>query len=397
MEPVLRNNPESDMNPMELEQLHTSGVYAKRDITLVRGQGATLYDDQGKQYIDCVGGQGTANIGHCQAPVIQAISDQLNQLMICPEIFYHENRGIFYEALLKAVGPAYNRVYLCNSGTEAVEAGLKFARFLTGRTKILAAMRCFHGRTMGALSATWNKHYRTPFMPLVPDYDHFAYDNIDKLAEKIDDQTAAVILEAVQGEGGIYPGSTEFLQAARELCSEYGAILIIDEVQSGFGRTGQLFAYMHHGIQPDLITMGKSIAAGIPMGAVVLNKNMPDLQPGIHGSTFGGNPVATAAAIASLKFIQENKLVENAAELGAYFLAELSKIDSPLIREVRGKGLMIGVELKQKVAPYLAALAEEGVVALPAGMNVLRFLPPLVIKKEQIDQVLAAVKKVLSE
>ncbi|MBI9051567.1 MAG: aspartate aminotransferase family protein [Anaerolineaceae bacterium] len=385
------------METMQLEKNDTSGVYAKREISLVRGQGACLFDDQGKRYIDCVGGQGTANIGHCQPPVVQAITDQLNQLMICPEIFYHPNRGLFYDALLSALGPAYNRVFLCNSGTEAVEAALKFSRFLTGRTKILAAMRCFHGRTMGALSATWNKHYRQPFMPLVPDYDHFPYDNIDKMTAKIDDQTAAVILEVVQGEGGIYPGSTAFFQAARELCSKHGALLIIDEVQSGFGRTGKLFAFMHHDIQPDLITMGKSIAAGIPMGAVVLNQDVPDLRPGIHGSTFGGNPVATAAAIASLKFIQENHLVENAAEMGAYFVDQLQAIDSPLIREVRGKGLMIGMELKQKVAPILAKLAEEGVLALPAGMNVLRFLPPLVINKEQIDQVIAATRKALAE
>jgi acetylornithine/LysW-gamma-L-lysine aminotransferase len=382
---------------MEMEQTYTSGVYAKRDISLVRGQGALLFDDKGRQYIDCVGGQGTANIGHCQAPVVEAITAQLNQLMICPEIFYHQNRAVFYEALLSVLSPSYSRMFLCNSGTEAVEAALKFARFATGRTKILAAMRCFHGRTMGALSATWNKHYRTPFLPLVPDFDHFPYNNAEKLAEKIDDQTAAVILEVVQGEGGIYPGSSEFFQAAQNLCHQHGAMLIIDEVQSGFGRTGQMFAYMHHHIQPDLIVMGKSIAAGIPMGAVALHKDFPQLQPGIHGSTFGGNPVAAAAAIASLKFIQDNHLVQNAAEMGTYFQTQLQAINSPMIREVRGLGLMIGVELKQKVAPYLGKLAEEGVLALPAGMNVLRFLPPLVISKAQIDQVIAATAKVLAE
>ncbi len=385
------------MDFMTMEQTFTSGVYAKREMTLVRGQGALLYDDQGNEYIDCVGGQGTANIGHCQPAVVQAITEQINQLMICPEIFYHPNRAVFYQNLLQAFGPAYNRVFLCNSGTEAVEAALKFARFATGRQKILAAMRCFHGRTMGALSATWNKHYRTPFLPLVPEFDHFAYNNIEKMEAMIDDQTAAVILEAVQGEGGIYPADPAFLQAAQALCRKHGAMLVLDEVQSGFARTGQMFAYMHAGIEPDLVAMGKSIAAGIPMGAVALRKEFADLQPGIHGTTFGGNPVATAAAIASLKFIQENHLVENAAELGAYFQDGLRAISSPQIREVRGLGLMIGVEIKSKVAPTLAKLAEEGVLALPAGMNVLRFLPPLVISKEQIDQVLAAVARVLAE
>jgi LysW-gamma-L-lysine/LysW-L-ornithine aminotransferase len=384
------------MDFMTMEQTYTSGVYAKREMRLVRGQGALLYDDKGSEYIDCVGGQGTANIGHCQPPVVQAITEQLNQLMICPEIFYHQNRALVYESILHEL-EGFNRMFLCNSGTEAVEAALKFARYATGRQKILAAMRCFHGRTMGALSATWNKHYRTPFLPLVPEFDHFAYNNIEKLEAMIDDQTAAVILEAVQGEGGIYPADAEFLLAAQTLCRKHGAMLIMDEVQSGFGRTGRLFAFMHYGIQPDLVTMGKSIAAGIPMGAVALSKEFAEMQPGIHGSTFGGNPVACAAAIASLKFIQDNHLVQNAAELGTYFQKGLRAIQSPQIREVRGLGLMIGVEIKSKVSPYLAALADEGVLALNAGMNVLRFLPPLVINKQQIDQVLTAVSKVLAE
>lgn len=381
------------MNYRELESQHTSGVYAKRDITIVRGQGALLYDDTGREYIDCVGGQGAANLGHAQPAIAEAVAAQARTLISCPEMFYNDRRALLMERLTGLA--SMPRVFLCNSGTEAIEAAIKFARASTGREEIIAAMRSFHGRTMGALSATWNKKYRDPFEPLVPGFSHVPYNNLEKLEAAVTNHTAAVMLEIVQGEGGVYPGSTEFLQGAQELCRQRGVMLIIDEVQTGFGRTGKMFAYQHYELKPDLLCVAKSIAGGIPMGAVLMGERIGTLDTGIHGSTFGGNPLAAAASLAALDILEGQRLPERAAELGAYTLSRLGEIQSPLVREVRGLGLMVGIEIKQKVAPYLQGLMERGVLALPAGLTVIRLLPPLVITREQIDLAVDAIGNVL--
>jgi acetylornithine/LysW-gamma-L-lysine aminotransferase len=296
---------------------------------------------------------------------------------------------------LTALTPGLDRVFFCNSGTESVEAAIKFSRLSTSRTGIIAAMRGFHGRTMGSLSATWNKKYREPFAPLIPDFSHVPYNQIEALEKAVSDQTAAVILEPVQGEGGVYPADPGYLEAAQRLCSERGALLIIDEVQTGFGRTGKIFAYQHYGITPDLVCCAKSLAGGVPIGAVLIGGRVENLTPGVHGSTFGGNPLSCAAGLAALTAIEEENLCGQAAEKGAYLMGKLKAIQSPNIREIRGLGLMIGIELKQKVAPYLRALQEKRIIALNAGMTVIRLLPPLVISYDQIDQVLAALEEVL--
>ncbi len=379
-----------------IESTHTSGVYAKRDLTIVRGQGATLWDDQGCEYIDCVGGQGAANLGHAHPVIAAAIAGQAKTLISCPEMFYNDRRAELLSRLTALAPDGMQRAFLTNSGTEAVEAAFKFARHSTRRRKIIAAMRGFHGRTMGALSATWNKKYRTPFLPLVPDFQHMPYNNLEKLTAAIDDEAAAVILEVVQGEGGVYPGTAEYLLGAQQLCRGHGALLIIDEVQTGFGRTGKMFALEHHGLQPDLLCLAKSMAGGVPVGAVLLGERVGALPTGIHGSTFGGNPLAAAASLAALDVLEKEQLSQRAADLGVYLLAELQKIESPLIRDIRGLGLMIGIEIKQKVAPYLRALTERGVLALPAGLTVIRLLPPLVITREQIDHVVDAIAEVLA-
>ncbi len=384
-------------NNQSLESSHTSGVYAKRDLTIVRGQGATLWDEQGRAYIDCVGGQGTANIGHAHPVVAAAIAEQAQTLISCPEMFYNPQRAALLARLTSLAPRGMSRAFLTNSGTEAVEAAFKFARYSTKRKKIIAAMRGFHGRSMGALSATWNKKYRMPFMPLVPEFQHVPYNNLDKLAAAMDDEIAAVILEVVQGEGGVHLGTAEYLQGAQQLCRQHGALLIIDEVQTGFGRTGKIFALEHYGLQPDFLCVAKSIAGGFPMGAVLLGERVISLPPGIHGSTFGGNPLAAAAALAALDVLEKEELSQKAAELGQTTMAALQKIESALIREVRGLGLMIGIEIKQKVTPYLKALTERGVLALPAGLTVIRLLPPLVISREQIDRVVTALTEVLTE
>jgi len=385
------------MDVRAVEAQVASGVYSKRDLVIVRGSGALLYDQDGREYIDCVGGQGIANIGHCHPRLVAAISEQVQQLTVCPELFYHPLRAAFVQRLTGLAPAGLTRAFLCNSGAEAVEGAIKFARYSTGRKGIVAAMRCFHGRTMGALSATWNKKYREPFEPLVPGYSHIPYDDLEKLKAAVTDETAAVLLEVVQGEGGVYPGSAEFLQGAQQVCRERGALLIIDEVQTGMGRTGKLFANQHYDLQPDLMCLGKAVGGGVPTGAVLIGERVGELSVGIHGSTFGGNPLSCAGGLATLDIMEQEQLPQRAAELGAWMLEELRQINSPLIREVRGLGLILGIELKQKVAPYLAALTERGVLALPAGMTVIRLLPPLVVSRDQLQQVLAVLREVLAE
>ncbi|MGC8780995.1 MAG: aspartate aminotransferase family protein, partial [Anaerolineae bacterium] len=365
-------------------------------LAVVRGQGARVWDAEGREYIDCVGGQGTANLGHAHPAIVEAIGRQAATLISCPEIFYNDQRALLIERLaaVAPTGPA-TRVFLCNSGAEANEAALKFARLSTGRPGIVAAMRSFHGRTFGALSATWNKEYRQPFEPLVPGFSHVPYNDIAALEAAVGDDTAAVILEVVQGEGGVHPGTAEYLGRAQELCRERGALLIIDEVQTGYGRTGRLFACEHYGLTPDLMTIAKSMAGGLPMGACLIGPRVQNIRPLTHGSTFGGNPLACAAALATLEVMQRDRLPERAARLGAYLLGRLRRIESPLIREVRGLGLLVGVDLRVKVTPILQKLQALGVLALPAGATVLRLLPPLVIAEEDLEQVAEAVEEVV--
>ncbi len=383
------------MSIFDIEDQHAVGVYARRRIAIVRGQGALLYDNQGREYIDCVGGQGVANLGHAHPAIAQAIADQSKTLISCPEMFYNDVRANL-EARLSKLVPGLTRIFLCNSGTEAVEAALKFARVSTGRSEIIAMMRGFHGRTFGALSATWNKRYREPFEPLVPGFVHIPYNNLDELDWAVTEKTAAVILEVVQGEGGVHLGTAEFLHGVQNICWQRGALLVLDEVQTGFGRTGKMFALEHYGLQPDLLCVAKSIAGGLPMGAVLVGEQVGELPTGIHGSTFGGNPLAAAASLAALDVLELERLPERAQDMGRYLLARLGKLQSPLIRDVRGLGLMVGIEIKQKVAPYLQSLMERGVLALPAGLTVIRLLPPLVISKEQLDRVVQALEEVLS-
>jgi acetylornithine/LysW-gamma-L-lysine aminotransferase len=384
------------MTIQEIEQQYTSGVYPKRDLTIVRGKDATLWDDQGRAYIDCVGGQGVSTLGHANEAVARAIAEQALTMISCPEIFYNDKRAEFEQLLVSLLPGEIKRVYLSNSGAESVEAAIKFARLSTGRPNIVAAVRAFHGRSMGALSATYEPKYREPFQPLVPGFSHVPYNNHDALADAVNDQTAAILIEAVEGEGGVHPATHAYLLAARAIADRQGALLIIDEVQTGFGRTGKWFAIEHSGVVPDLLAMGKAIAGGMPMGAVGIRDTVKNLAPGVHGSTFGGNPLACAAGIASINEMKRLDLPRQAAEKGEYFIERLEEINAPVIREVRGRGLLIGVELKTKVAPYLRALQAEGVLALPAGLNVLRFLPPAVITRDQIDAVVEKTAKVLA-
>ena len=378
-----------------LEDRHDSGLYPKQPLVLVRGEGARVWDADGREYIDCVGGHGVANVGHANPAVIRAVTEQVQRLVICPNGFYNDQRAQLLAELTRIGPPGLERAFLCNSGTEAVEAAFKFARLATCRTKVVAAMRGFHGRTFGALSATWRKGYRQPFEPLVPGFEFVPYNRLERMQQTVDEETAAVILEVVQGEGGVNPGDGEYLRGVQSLCRERGTLFIVDEVQTGFGRTGRMFASLHYDLQPDLMCVAKSIAGGLPMGAVLIGSRVGDLPKKAHGSTFGGNPLACAAALATIRYIEAEHLPQRAAELGARLLAGLKGISSPRIRQVRGLGLMVGVELKGKSGPYLAALAERGVLALAAGATVMRFLPPLVISAEDVDTVVERVAAVL--
>jgi len=378
------------------EDAHTSGLYTKRAVVLVRGEGATVFDSEGRAYIDCVGGQGIANLGHGNAAVADAIALQARTLASCTELFYNDRRAELYDVLAGILPPALDRYFLCNSGTEAVEGALKFARAATKRAGIVATMRGFHGKTMGALSATWGPEYRDLFGPLVPGFSHVPFNKPEALDAAITTDTAAFIFELVQGEGGVRPATPEFAHEAARLCAERGALLIVDEVQTGFGRTGTLFAIEQYGVAPDILCLAKSIAGGMPMGAIAFSRKVGDLAKRSHSTTFGGNPLACAAAIAAIGEIGRRDLARNARDRGAQLMEGLRAIRSDRIRDVRGLGLLVGVELKENAASALRALQDEGVLALGAGPTVVRFLPPLVISEEQIERVLAASRKALA-
>ena len=383
---------------VERENAYTSGVYGKRAVTLVRGQGAVVWDEQGREYIDCTAGYGVANIGHARPEIAAALAAQAQRLISCPELFYNDTRARLLERLAQLTPPGLTRIFLCNSGTEAVEGALKFARLATGRSGIVATLRGFHGRTMGALSTTWEPHYREPFAPLLPGVSHVRFNDLAAAEAAINEQTAALICELVQGEGGVHVASDEYVQGLAQLCRERGALLIFDEVQTGFGRTGHLFACEHYDVQPDILCLAKSLAGGVPMGAICLGPRVMEsgrITKGTHGSSFGGNPLACAAALAALDIVEQEALPERAAALGNYALERLRVLRSPLVREVRGRGLLLGIELTRRAQPYLEALAGRGVLALQAGPNVIRLLPPLVITWEQIERVLEAVEEVV--
>lgn len=381
---------------MGLEDRFDSGVYSKQGLVIVRGEGAQVWDAEGRAYIDCVGGHGVANVGHANVAVTAAIVRQAERLVVCAGGFYNDQRAQLMARLSRLSPVREGRVFLCNSGAEAVESALKFARLATGRKKTIAAMRGFHGRTMGALSATWRREYREPFEPLVPGFEFVPYNRMDSMEREVDDETAGVILEVVQGEGGVLLGDGDYLRGVQRLCEERGALFIVDEVQTGFGRTGRMFACEHYDLSPDLLCLAKGIAGGLPMGAVVMGPRAADLPKKVHGSTFGGNPLSCAAALASIDYILTERLPQRSRTLGSRLKKGLEGIPSPVIREVRGLGLMVAVELKGPAAPNLAALADRGVLALSAGRNVMRFLPPLVITEDQVDTVIGRVAEVLA-
>jgi len=381
---------------LERTPIHDFAVTPARNLKLVRGQGARLWDDRGRGYIDCVAGHGCASLGHAHPHWVAAISRQAAQLSSCGASFANEVRERYLSRLALMTPPGLGRTFLCNSGSESVEAALKFARFTTGRTKFVAAMRGFHGRTFGAMSATFKPLYKDVFQPVVPGFSFVPFGNSEALETALDKDTAGVILEVVQGEGGVHVADSAYLREVRQMCTAAGTLLVLDEVQTGFGRTGRMFACEHAGVTPDLLCAAKAMAGGFPMGAVICADHL-EVPVGRHGSTFGGNPMACAAGLATLDVLAREGLVERASILGRMFREQLDGIDSPLIREVRGLGLMVGVQLSVKVAPILADLEAEGILAMRAGPRVLRFLPPLVIGWPDLSEVAHKVERILKQ
>jgi acetylornithine/LysW-gamma-L-lysine aminotransferase len=394
-----------------VEQTHSSGAVPRRGVTIVRASGAHLFDGTGRRWIDCSAAHGWAALGHSHPAVTEAIRAQAGRIVMLTESASNDARARWFTTLTKFLardfpetdrGPL-TRIAAANSGAEAIEAALKFARIRTGRTGVVAFTRGFHGRTFGALSATAPSPRRDKFAPLVPGFAHATYNDLASAASKIGDDTAAVIVEIVQGEGGVHEGTTDFLQGIAALARDRGALLIVDEIQTGFGRTGRWFASSWHQVNPDIVVLGKALGGGLPLGAAVWRRDLGGFEPGFHGSTFAGAPLVAAASVAAMEAMIAEGLAERANRLGAQVMTRLRAGHGPAptesqpsqVRAVRGRGLMIGIELKGKVAPIIERLMERGVWALPAGLNVLRLLPPLNIPESDLDFALDAITETL--
>ncbi|MEM3017413.1 MAG: aspartate aminotransferase family protein [Candidatus Bathyarchaeia archaeon] len=385
---------------IQIEQDRTAGVYAKKNLVITRGHGATLWDIKGLEYIDCMGSYGVAIVGHCHPKVVEAIKRQSEILISCHGSLYNDSRSRLLERLFQITPSGLDSAFFSNSGAEAVECAIKLARKRSGKKEVIAMMGGYHGKTMGALSATWEKRYRDPFQPLVPGFKHVPYGNLQKLRDAVTEETAGILVEPIQGEGGVKVPPEGYLKGVRELCDEKGVLMIVDEVQTGFGRTGKIFACEHSGVTPDIMCLAKAVGGGLPIGITIAEKEvMSSLKVGEHSTTFGGNPLVCAAASAAIEVLVTERLAERAAELGAHAMKMLGKLKSErsIVREVRGVGLMIGVEMRFDVFSILQRLLDYRIIALDAGRNIIRFLPPLVISREQLDTVANSLEKVLEE
>ena len=391
------------MNEQEIidaENRLMANVFAKKPVVLTRGKGATVWDINGKEYVDCTSGYGVALLGHCHPKIVDAICQQSQQLITCHAGYYNDKRAAFLKKLANITPKGLNKAFLSNSGAESVECALKLARRYSGKPEIIAVMGAFHGKTMGALSVTWDKKYREPFLPLVPEIKHVPPDNLEKMREAVSENTAAILVEPIRGEGGVRVPPDGYLKGLRELCDEKHLLLMFDEVQTGFGRTGKLFASEHWDVVPDVMCLAKPLAGGLPLGATVAREDvMSALKLGDHSTTFSGNPLVCAAGCAAIDVLLEEKMVEKAAKMGAYFKTCLEKLQAKhkSVKEVRGLGLMLGIETKFDVLNVLLKAKEKGVLVLDAGRNVVRFLPPFVISTEQIDRVISVLDGVLEE
>ncbi len=382
------------------EDQFMGNLYQRFPVTIEKGKGAHVWDVDGKEYIDCMGGYGVALVGHQNERVNNAIKDQVDKIITVHSSLYNKTREEFLQKLIGLAPKGLTQVHLNNSGAEAVEAAMKFARKFTGKKGMVAMKGSYHGKSFGALSLTFNPKYRKAFAPLVEKVSYASFGDVDDLRSVVDDDTAFVILEPIQGESGINVAPEGFLQEVRKLCDEKEILLIFDEIQAGLGRTGRLWACDHWNTAPDIMCLAKGIAGGVPMGATLVRPDiLASISKGEHSSTFGGNPLSCAAGIAALKAITKDGLIENSEKMGRVFREGLESLKEKhtIIREIRGKGLMIGVELKFEVRNILMNLIKEGVLMLYSGRNILRILPPLVISEEDIAKVLQTLDTVLTK
>ena len=382
------------------EDQFMGNLYQRFPVTIEKGEGSHVWDVDGKEYIDCMGGYGVALVGHKNKRVNDAIREQIDKIITVHSSLYNKTREEFLALLIGLAPKGLTQVHLNNSGAEAIEAAMKFARKFTGKKSMVAMKGSYHGKSFGALSLTFSPKYRKPFAPLVEKVSFASYGDIESLRSVIDEDTAFVILEPIQGESGIIVAPEGFLQEVRKICDEKGILLIFDEIQAGLGRTGRLWACDHWNTAPDILCLAKGIAGGVPMGATLVRPDiLASMSKGEHSSTFGGNPISCAAGIAALKAITEDGLIENSEKMGKLFMEGLEKLKEKhsTIREIRGKGLMIGIEMKFEIKDILMELIKKGVLMLYSGRNIIRILPPLVISEDDVTKVLHALDSVLTE
>ena len=382
------------------EDQFMGNLYQRFPVTIEKGVGSHVWDIDGKEYIDCMGGYGVALVGHKNKRVNNAIKEQIDKIITVHSSLYNKTREEFLSVLIGLAPKGLTQVHLNNSGAEAIEAAMKFARKFTGKKGMVAMKGSYHGKSFGALSLTFNPKYRKAFMPLVDKVSFASYGDIESLRSVVDDDTAFVILEPIQGESGIIVAPEGFLQDVRKLCDEKGIVLIFDEIQAGLGRTGRLWACDHWNTSPDILCLAKGIAGGVPMGATLVRPDiLAAINKGEHSSTFGGNPISCAAGTAALKAITEDGLIQNSEKMGKLFREGLEQLKEKhtMIREIRGKGLMIGIEIKFEVRDILMAMIKKGVLMLYSGRNILRILPPLTISEDDVTKVLHALDSILTE
>lgn len=374
-------------------------LYQRFPIVIDRGKGAKVWDDAGKEYIDCMAGYGVALVGHCNDRVVEAIKVQIGKLMVCHMSTYNTARSTMLKKLSKVVPSGLDKIFFSNSGAEAVETALKFSRKFSGKPGVISMNGGYHGKTFGALSVTSGEKYRRPFEPLLDHIKFVPYGNARKLIDSIDDKTGTVILEPVQGESGIIVPPPGFIQEVREICSRRSLVLIFDEIQSGFGRTGKMWAAENWNTIPDIVCVAKGIAGGFPMGLTITGPEIIEsMKIGEHSSTFAGNPLACAAANASIDALVLDGLIQNSADTGHYFKNLLVQLKEKhkIVREVRGLGLMLALELRFDVRNILMDGISNGILMLYSGRNIIRLLPPLLINRELVSKFVATLDKLLS-
>lgn len=390
---------------MALTQAHVMNTYGRMPLALVRGKGTYVWDADGRRYIDFVTGVAVNSLGHCHPRVVEAITTAASTLIHCSNHYHIESQARLAALLTAKAG--LGKAFFCNSGAESVESAIKLARryakeFVSSeRYEIITAINSFHGRTMGAVSATGQKKYHKGFEPMLPGFSYVPLNDEAALRKAFNSKTAAVMLEPIQGEGGVQPCTQAYLALARELCSTAGIPLIFDEVQTGLGRTGKWFAFQHYNIQPDIITLAKALGGGVPIGCILANDQVAQgFVPGTHASTFGGNPLATNAALATMQVMEEEGLVEQAATIGQLIKARLTALAEKypqLVVQVRGQGCLIGMQLHVSAAPLVKAALAKGLLINAAGSNVLRLLPPLNASTDVIEAALTIIEEVLAE